>query len=211
MNGIREVLETEARRRAKIDRLYKGFAKFMVWMTVVCTVVALLRKPSLGDLFETIAPLLALVGLSAGYSPNHRRALGAAIADPDPALDLYFAQTLASFDPAIFSIGREAFDQRFTTRLPEIGPAEWRTVALSLLRTHGRHAENLLSLLRRGGTVSTLDSVEAFAASTKSDRLRTAAQDTLAEIRLRSARERVLEAVELSERGQTAEKERLCL
>lgn len=209
MTDFRATLEAEAQKRARLNRLYRRFVKAMIVVNVVAAVVLLLKHASLGEFVQQLAPLLALVGLVAGYSPKHRAALDAAIADPDPALDHDFAQTLASYDPAIFDIGREAFRQRFKDRRPELDDAEWRTVALSLLRTRERDAALMLSLLAGGAGASAIEPIEGFSSTTKNDRLKTLARQTLAEIRLRAARERIVEHEEAAERRQDEERQRL--
>ena len=211
MTDVRAVLEAEVRRRTRTDRRYKTFAKVMAWLTLLSAVVVILRDHSFWKLFQTVAPLVALVGISARYTPRHQKALRDAIADPDPALDPHFVQTLASLDPKVYALGREAVAARFADRLPEIGPEEWRTLARSLSKARESDAPRFLSMLRAAGTVSAIEPTEAFANATKTERLRTAARDALGEMRLRAARERVLGAVESADLQRSQELGRLRL
>lgn len=187
-------------------------------LAVVCVAVfplAMLWNHSHGkpliEAFRLFFPLLFVGGASAYYTSHHVQALKDAIADPDPALDAHFAEMLVSDRESVAKLGREAFLQRFSERLPHLDEEGWDNVGWGLRTAPTDDAEALLALLARGAPASAIERIEDFRKETKVDRLRTASHAALAEIRLRAARDRVLEAVERADRAQTEEWERLRL
>lgn len=138
-------------------------------------------------------PLLFVGTASVFYTPRHRQALRDAIADPDPVLDAHFAEALGMEREEIAKIGRQAFLERFAERVPQLDASGWSSVAGALPKASSAEAERLLRLLAESAPAAAIERMEAFCDGTKAERLRTASRQALGDLRLRVARERILE------------------
>jgi hypothetical protein len=211
VTDVRAILEEESRSLRERDAWTKGIALIIALIILSMRVPRLIESFHIGALVGTIFPILALMGAAAAYTPRHREALREAIEDPDPALDPHFAAALTATEEDVAALGRKAFLQRFKNRLPVLDDIAWLSVAKALPHATVDEAEKMLGLLEVGGTRGAIAPVETFATTTKTERLQTAARRALGDIRLRTARNRIVASSKLSDAANQAERERLNL
>lgn len=162
-------------------------------------------------MFSLVIPFICVSGVAAAYTPKHRKALQDAIEDGDPALDPHFADALATEDATVAKIGRQAFVERFRDRLPALSPEGWASVARALPNASTNEAEQMLRVIRNGGAATAINPTESFAGTTKHERLRTAARETLGDLRLRTARETIEASAMSADEKVDEERQRLRL
>lgn len=194
MTDVRAILEAQAERRTRQGKVLQYGTAVLAAVSIL--VFAALHVGGKQPDFTLLYIPLLFVGGAAAYSPKHVQALKEAIADPDPALDAHFADCLVSERKPVVAIGRQAFLERFRDRLPQLDAEGWDRVGWGLKDAPTDDAERLLRLMAQGAPLSALERVEDLLRRTKVERLRTAAHQTLGDIRLRAARERVRAATD---------------
>lgn len=211
MTDVRAILEQQSRIRKRRGKLNKAFTVFCVALFIALAIANNARGRPIDDTIRLLFPLMFLGGAGAYYSARHIQALRDAIVDPDPSLDRHFAEALSMESKEVAAIGRQAFLERFTHRAPELDDVGWVAVVGGLSRASVSEADGLMSILKQKGSFAAVALLEAFATKTEHERLKTAAQSALGDIRFRTARDRIVAVSEAADVDQESERARLGL
>lgn len=212
MSDLREILREESEARRRHAARVRAIWIICVSLYALVLLVQSLRGRGIYNDIVRLAPLLVLSTVAVAYTPRHRESLRAAISDPRPELDRHFAEVLDAEETPVAALARQAFVERFRERLPMLDEAGWLAVAQTLRRANEAEAETMLGLLREGAESSgVIPPLETYATAVRSDRLRTAARMTLADVRMRVAKGIVGQAVSVADAQTDRERERLGL
>jgi hypothetical protein len=165
-------------------------AGLFVLQIVLSIVLAIRGKFEITDLATILMPLILIGGISAGFSPQAKNALIAALPESDPRLIGFLCEALASGDADLVALARERLETLFT--LPNLESAvltahQQSALTASMVTATESFQLAALSGLARVGNKEAILTLEQYAAH-KSPKVAAQAQKLVPDLRMRVAK-----------------------
>jgi len=189
--SVLAVLRTESEKRRRQTRIIQRCVAGLVVLQIVLSIVLAIRgKFEITDLATILMPLILIGGISAGFSPQAKNALIAALPESDPRLIGYLCEALGSGDADLVALARERLETLFT--LPNLeyeGLSAEQQAALTLSMVTAPESFQLAALtgLARVGNKEAILTLEQYAAH-KSPKVSAEALRLVPDLRMRLAR-----------------------
>jgi hypothetical protein len=189
--SVLAVLRTESEKRRRQTRIIQRCVAGLFVLQIVLSIVLAIRgKFEITDLATILMPLILIGGISAGFSPQAKNALIAALPESDPRLIGFLCEALASGDADLVALARERLETLFT--LPNLESAvltahQQSALTASMVTATESFQLAALSGLARVGNKEAILTLEQYAAH-KSPKVAAQAQKLVPDLRMRVAK-----------------------
>jgi len=189
--SVLAVLRTESEKRRRQTRIIQRCVAGLFVLQIVLSIVLAIRgKFEITDLATILMPLILIGGISAGFSPQAKNALIAALPESDPRLIGFLCEALASGDADLVALARERLETLFP--LPNLESAvltahQQSALTASMVTAPESFQLAALSGLARVGNKEAILTLEQYAAH-KSPKVAEQALKLVPDLRMRLAR-----------------------
>jgi len=185
------VLRQESEKRRRRTRIIRGCVMGLIGFQLTTAIFLAFRgKFEFTDLATTLLPLILIGGIAAGFSPQEKNALVAALPESDPRLIGYLCEALGSGDADLVAVARERLETLFAMpNLEYEGLSAEQQAALTLSMVTAPESFQLVALtgLARVGNKEAILTLEQYSAD-KSPKVAAEALRLVPDLRMRLAR-----------------------